>query len=86
MEDKIENLELLSKFAEIDGIEIWNVKYYSIPHCLVKIKKNCWAKTFNDNIINATASPILHPSQPKTVCSLPIIPRISKHRPSIDKL
>lgn len=94
MEDKIENLEILSKMVEIDGLEIWNVKYFSIPHCFVKVKKSCWARSFfcenmlasSTNSNTAALAPLPHPSQPKAICSLPLIPRITKHRPSIDKL
>ncbi len=57
-----------------------------MPHSFVKIKKNCWAKTLSDPNPLINQMSIIHPCQPKTVGSLPIIPRIRKYRPSIDKL
>lgn len=68
----------MDKFAELDGLEIWNAKYLGIPHSFLKIKKHTWTKCLN--------RPLLHASQPQTISDLPILPRITKFRPSIDKL
>lgn len=71
-------MEIIDKFAEFDGLELWNIKYKKIPHTFIKFKKQSWTKCLN--------LPILHPSAPKTINELPIIPRITKLNPSIDKL
>ena len=77
-DNKIDGLEVKDLLAEFDGIELWNAKYKNIPHTFIKIKKYSWLKSLN--------KPILHPSQPKTVNNLPILPRITKFKPSIEKL
>lgn len=49
-----------------------------MPHSLVKVKKASWAKCLT--------LPLIHPSQPKPIDNLPIFPRLTRLRPSTDKL
>lgn len=49
-----------------------------IPHSFVKTKKMSWARALN--------RPLNHPSQPRTISELPLIPRITAYHPSPDKL
>lgn len=78
IDNKIEGLEILSMLSEFDGMEVWNAKYKSIPHTYIKIKKYSWTKSMGKGI--------LHPCQPKTISHLPILPRITKFKPSLEKL
>jgi hypothetical protein len=75
---KIEDLEILDKMADFDGMEIWNCKYKHIPHSYVKIKKEMWRSCFG--------LPLMHPAQPKFIGNLPIMPKIELLQPNIDKL
>jgi hypothetical protein len=78
MENKIEDMEVIDKLEEFDGLELWNIKYKKIPHTFVKFKKQSWTKCLN--------LPLMHPSSPKSINEFPIMPRISKLNPSVDKL
>ena len=77
-DNKIEGLELADLLAEFDGIELWNAKYRSIPHTFIKVKKYAWAKSLSKSL--------LHPCHPKLINNLPLLPRLTKYKPSIDKL
>lgn len=78
LDNKIQDMEVVDKMSEFDGLQLWNIKYKKIPHTLIKFKKQSWTKCIN--------LPLMHPSAPKTIDQYPILPRINKLNPSIDKL
>jgi hypothetical protein len=59
MENKIEEMEMIDKMVETEGLELWNVNYKKIPHTYVKFKKQSWTSCLNLGLT--------HPSCPKTI-------------------
>jgi hypothetical protein len=72
------------RMAEVEGLELWHAKYHNIPHCYVKVRRNCWAKTLIGG--GGGLGVMQHPCQPRPISSLPIVPAVGRYRPSGDKL
>ena len=78
VQHKIQDLEILDKMFNHQEFQIWNCKYKNIPHSYLKIKDQVWTKCLS--------FPLMHPSQPKTIGQVTIIPQAQMFEPGIDKL